>query len=98
MGGAIVGYSGSASMGYIIPGLLTLPVYFGKGFGGVLIAITISYLLAAVLSFIIFKDSSENKNETIDINLKEDEIIQNKEKGKLEEFKYIEILKLEKNA
>lgn len=56
VGGAIVGYSGSATMGYIIPGLLTLPVYFGSGFGGLLIAIIISYFLAAVLSFITFKD------------------------------------------
>ena len=92
IGGAIVGYSGSATIGYIIPGLLTLPAYFGKGFVGLLIAITISYLLAGILSFIIFKDPSENKDETIDTNIKEDEDIENKKDSNLEEFKDIEIL------
>ncbi|MBE6091526.1 MAG: PTS beta-glucoside transporter subunit IIABC, partial [Clostridium beijerinckii] len=92
VGGAIVGYSGSATMGYIIPGLLTLPAYFGKGFGGLLIAITTSYLLAGILSFIIFKDPSENKDETININLKEDKSIENKKDARLEELKDIEIL------
>lgn len=56
VGGAIAGASGSATMGYVIPGLLTLPVYFGKGFGGLIIAAGTSYVLAAVLSFITFKD------------------------------------------
>lgn len=92
VGGAIVGYCGSATMGYIIPGLLTLPVYFGNGFVGLLIAITTSYLLAAVLSFITFKDPNENKNEAIDINLKEDKVIEKKEIISLEELKEIEIL------
>ena len=92
VGGAIVGYSGSATMGYIIPGLLTLPAYFGKGFGGLLIAIITSYLLAGILSFILFKDSSENKDKTIDTNLKEDKDIKNKKDVRLEEFKDIEIL------
>lgn len=92
VGGAIVGYSGSATMGYIIPGLLTLPVYFGKGFIGLLIAITLSYLLAAVLSFITFKDSIENKNEAINNNLKEDKSIEKKEIINLEESNDIEIL------
>ncbi|MGG7142370.1 beta-glucoside-specific PTS transporter subunit IIABC [Clostridium nigeriense] len=88
VGGAIAGYSGSATIGYIIPGLLTLPAYFGKGFGGLLIAITTSYLLAVVLSFIIFKDPSEN----IDTNLKEDKSIKKKKEIIIEECKGIEIL------
>lgn len=67
-GGAIAGYSGSAAMGYIIPGFLTLPVYFGKGFEGLLIAAVTSYILSAILSFISFKDPKENKNMTADIN------------------------------
>lgn len=92
VGGAIAGYSGSATMGYIIPGLLTLPVYFGKGFGGLLIAITISYLLAGIFSFIMFKDPSENKDEAIDTNLKQDKDIQNKKNVREDKFKDIEIL------
>lgn len=92
VGGAIAGYSGSATMGYIIPGLLTLPVYFGNGFEGILIAITISYLLSAILSCITFKDPSGNKTKTIDANLKEDKSIENKEIINLEESRNMEIL------
>lgn len=92
VGGAIVGYSGSATMGYIIPGLLTLPVYFGKGFGGLLIAIITSYLVAAILSFLTFKDPIENKKEVINNNLKEDKIIEKKEIINLEDSNDIEIL------
>ncbi|SEP46184.1 beta-glucoside-specific PTS transporter subunit IIABC [Propionispora vibrioides] len=66
VGGAIAGYSGSATMGYIIPGFLTLPVYFGKGFEGLLIAVVTSYILAAVLSFITFKDQEEVTNSVIE--------------------------------
>jgi beta-glucoside PTS system EIICBA component len=92
VGGAIAGYSGSATMGYIIPGLLTLPAYFGKGFGGLLIAITTAYLLAVVLSFIIFKDPSENKAENIDTNLEEDKSIKKKKEISIEECMGVEIL------
>lgn len=66
VGGAIAGYSGSATMGYVIPGLLTLPVYFGQGFGGLIIAVGTSYLLAAVLSFITFKDPVEKENKVVE--------------------------------
>lgn len=70
VGGAIAGYSGSATMGYIIPGFLTLPVYFGKGFEGLIIAVITSYILSATLSFITFKDPKEENNIEIDDNTK----------------------------
>lgn len=73
LGGAIAGFSGSATMGYIIPGLLTLPVYFGKGFGGLLIAVSTSYILAAILSFITFKDPVEKDKATIEEDRKIEE-------------------------
>lgn len=92
VGGAIVGYSGSATMGYVIPGLLTLPVYFGKGFVGLLIAVAISYVLAAILSFISFKDPRENRVETIDANSKEDKNVENREDINLEESNDTEVL------
>lgn len=92
VGGSIVGYSGSATMGYVIPGFLTLPVYFGKGFGGLLIAVAISYVLAAILSFISFKDPNLNKVETIDSSSKEDKSVVNKEIVNLQETNGIEVL------
>lgn len=67
VGGAIAGYSGSTSLGYIIPGFLTLPVFFGKGFGGLLISISVSYALATVLTLIVFKDPVENESLIEDI-------------------------------
>lgn len=70
VGGAIAGYSGSATMGYIIPGFLTLPVYFGQGFKGLVIAVVISYILSAILSFITFKDPKVENNTDIDDNTK----------------------------
>jgi len=68
VGGAIAGYSGSAAIGYLIPGFLTLPVYFGQGFKGLVIAVIISYLLSAILSFITFKDPKVEKRSEIDDN------------------------------
>lgn len=74
VGGAIAGYSGSAAMGYVIPGFLTLPVYFGKGFSILLIAVITAYIIGAIISFITFKDQIE-KLHTIsfeeNISLKE---------------------------
>ncbi|GKX65680.1 beta-glucoside-specific PTS transporter subunit IIABC [Inconstantimicrobium mannanitabidum] len=64
VGGAIAGYSGSAAMGYVIPGFLTLPVYFGKGFKVLLVAVAVSYILSVVLTFITFKDTVEKSSVT----------------------------------
>lgn len=98
-GGAIAGYCGSSTMGYIIPGFLTLPVYFGKGFEGILIAVATSYVLAAILSFITFKDpvkseldeeksiNKEKSKESIDFdNLSNIEIITSPLNGELIEL------------
>lgn len=92
VGGAIAGYSGSATMGYVIPGLLTLPVYFGDGFVGLLVAVAISYLLAAILSFISFKDPRENRIETIDTNQIDDKNVKSREDINLEESNDTEVL------
>lgn len=70
VGGAIAGYSRSATMGYIIPGFLTLPVYFGQGFKGLVIGVVTSYMLSAILSFITFKDPKVENNTEIDNNTK----------------------------
>lgn len=92
VGGAIAGYSGSAAMGYIIPGFLTLPVYFGKGFGGLIIAVITSYIMSAILSFISFKDPKENKNINGDIYLEADVSMNGKEKIILKESNKTEII------
>lgn len=85
VGGAIAGYSGSATMGYIIPGFLTLPVYFGPGFKGLVIAVVTSYLLSAILSFITFKDPKVEKRIDVDDNTKIKKITDSEHKTNTEE-------------
>lgn len=94
VGGAIAGYSGSATMGYVIPGLLTLPVYFGQGFSGLIIAVCTSYLLAVVLSFITFKDPVEKDNNVMEEsnttqNTVETEIILSPLSGEVKELSQV---------
>ncbi|SFD36718.1 beta-glucoside-specific PTS transporter subunit IIABC [Clostridium uliginosum] len=84
VGGAIAGYSGSATMGYVIPGVLTLPVYFGKGFEGLIIAVVTSYMLAAILSFITFKDPVEKDNIIIEENMSIEENSNSEKTSKIE--------------
>lgn len=79
VGGAIAGYSGSAAIGYLIPGFLTLPVYFGQGFKGLVVAVVTSYVLSAILSFVTFKDPKVNNDIKIDDNEKIEENIDNNE-------------------
>ncbi|NOW06663.1 beta-glucoside-specific PTS transporter subunit IIABC [Clostridium beijerinckii] len=92
VGGAIAGYSGSAAIGYLIPGLLTLPVYFGQGFKELVIAVVTSYVLSAILSFITFKDPKvENDTEIYD-NGKIEKNIDNNDKLNKRETTKTEII------
>lgn len=92
IGGAIAGYSGSATMGYIIPGLLTLPVYFGQGFKGLVIAVVTSYVLSAILSFITFKDPKVEDKTEIDDNTRMEENTHSDDKVSIEENINTEII------
>lgn len=93
IGGAIAGYSGSASMGYIIPGILTLPVYFGSGFSGLLVAVVTSYILSAILSFVAFKDSKIDNKIKVDDNARTEEGTYSDNKKELEKTVKTEIIK-----
>ncbi|RSL30627.1 PTS beta-glucoside transporter subunit IIABC [Salibacterium salarium] len=65
IGGAIVGLSGASALAVALPGLTTLPVYFGEGFTLFCIAIAISFFLAAVLTFLFgYKDEQENETSS----------------------------------
>lgn len=60
VGGGIVGYSNSAAISTGIPSLLTLPIFYGEGFGGLILGICVSFVLAAVLTYIVgFEDIPE---------------------------------------
>ncbi|MGE6631886.1 beta-glucoside-specific PTS transporter subunit IIABC [Bacillus sp. NPDC077027] len=57
VGGAIIGYSQSVAIASGLPSLLTLPIFYGQGFTGFLIGISVSFVLSIVLTYLIgFKD------------------------------------------
>ncbi|GBU11701.1 PTS system beta-glucoside-specific IIABC component [Enterobacterales bacterium] len=60
VGGGVVGYSNSAAISTGIPSLLTLPIFYGEGFGGLILGIVISFVMAGVLTYIVgFDDPVE---------------------------------------
>jgi len=60
VGGGIVGYSGSGAISLGIPSLVTLPIFYGDGFIGLLIGISVSFVLSAVLTYLVgFEDPIE---------------------------------------
>lgn len=67
VGGGIVGYFNSAAISTGIPSLLTLPIFYGEGFGGLILGICVSFVLAAVLTWIVgFEDVPEEQPQVSD--------------------------------
>ena len=52
IGGGIAGAAGASGIAAVVVGPLTMPVFFGAGFTGFLIACTSSYILAAVFTYL----------------------------------------------
>ncbi|CAM3720899.1 PTS beta-glucoside transporter subunit IIABC [Rouxiella silvae] len=66
VGGGIVGYSGSGAISLGIPSLVTLPIFYGDGFVGLLIGISVSFVLSAVLTYLVgFEDPVEEAPTSI---------------------------------
>lgn len=66
VGGAVAGGFNAVSWGYNMPGIATIPAYFKAGhsaqFIGFLISILISFVLGAVLTYIVgFEDAADEK-------------------------------------
>ncbi|MNM25110.1 PTS system beta-glucoside-specific EIIBCA component [compost metagenome] len=53
VGGAIIGTGGSKALAFALPSVLALPTYIGPGFGAIVIGIIASFVLAAVLVYIL---------------------------------------------
>lgn len=69
VGGAIGGAFHAVSWGYNMPGIATIPAYFKAGhstqFIGFLISILVSFVLGAVLTYIVgFKDEKDSDGES----------------------------------
>ncbi|MEK4298906.1 PTS beta-glucoside transporter subunit IIBCA [Oceanobacillus sp. FSL W8-0428] len=64
VGGAIIGYGGTQAFASGAPGLLTLPIFYGpggEGFLALIIGITASFIISAVLTYILgFDDPVED--------------------------------------
>ncbi|MEQ9862049.1 beta-glucoside-specific PTS transporter subunit IIABC [Pectobacterium cacticida] len=52
-GGAIVGYAKSSAVSMGMPGLLTLPIFYGEGFAGFLIGCAVAFVASFVLTVIV---------------------------------------------
>ncbi|MGW9527284.1 beta-glucoside-specific PTS transporter subunit IIABC [Paenibacillus terrae] len=60
--GAITGASGSVAIAPGIPGLASLPIFFGTGFAGFVIAIIVAYVFTAITTYLFgFNDSMEKE-------------------------------------
>jgi beta-glucoside PTS system EIICBA component len=72
IGGAIVGVSGAGSKSVGVPGITTLPIFFGDGFLFFLFGVILSFLLAMIGTYLLgFQDYIENeKVEEIDEGFK----------------------------
>ncbi|PQP81242.1 PTS beta-glucoside transporter subunit IIABC [Paenibacillus sp. PCH8] len=68
VGGAIIGQAGTLAFASGAPGLLTLPIFYGpggQGFPGLILGITVSFVVSAVLTYILgFKDPVEEETKT----------------------------------
>lgn len=66
VGGAIIGQAGTQAFASGAPGLLTLPIFYGpggQGFPGLIMGITASFVVSAVLTYILgFKDPVEEEH------------------------------------
>lgn len=90
IGGAIVGLFGSSGAANAIPGLLTIPIFIGKGFVGFIIGIIVAYILGAVGTYLFgYKDEPQDSNNS-DSQANEaevkDEVISSPLQGKLIEL------------
>lgn len=62
IGGAITGASGSVAIAPGIPGLATIPIFYGVGFGGFIGAIITAYVFTAVTTYFFgYNDSMEKE-------------------------------------
>jgi len=70
VGGAIIGQAGTLAFASGAPGLLTLPIFYGpggQGFPGLILGIVVSFVVSAVLTYIMgFKDPVEEEETKSD--------------------------------
>ncbi len=76
VGGAITGYYHSSAVALVSPSLVSIPALYGNGFIGVIIGIITSYVLSAILTYIVgFEDPAEE----IEVNSDNEKLVKNEE-------------------
>ena len=63
-GGAIAGYAKSSAISMGMPGLLTLPIFYGDGFIGFLIGCVVAFIVSLVLTLVVGFDDPGLKPAT----------------------------------
>jgi PTS system beta-glucosides-specific IIC component len=53
LGGAVVGYAKSSAISLGMPGLLTLPIFYGEGFVGFIIGCSIAFIGSLALTLVV---------------------------------------------
>lgn len=69
LGGAIIGAFKAKASSLTLPSLLALPTYLGKGFIGVIIGISVAFVLAAILTYFFGFEKSSSQATVSDQNL-----------------------------
>lgn len=65
LGGALAGVAGASSSSIAVPGLASLPVFFGQGFSLFLVATAISFISAAACTYFFgYQDEMNNQSTT----------------------------------
>ncbi|MDR0885544.1 MAG: PTS transporter subunit EIIC [Clostridiales Family XIII bacterium] len=69
IGGIFIGIGGATMKAFALPGLITLPVYLGKGFVWLILGCAVSFTLSTIGTLLFYRDVS---TETIDNDINGD--------------------------
>lgn len=65
IGGLIAGLAGSKAIAAASPGLMTLPIFFGEGFIGLIIGVTSAFITSMVLTMILGIEEEKGNSNTV---------------------------------
>lgn len=61
VGAAVSNVMGGVCYGFVMPGLLSLPAFIGKGFFGIIVGMIVTIVVSAVLTFILMNRFNEKE-------------------------------------
>ena len=75
IGAAICTMLGGRSFGFVMPGILSLPAFFGEGFGGIVIGGIVSVVITAILTLVLMNRFNGEENTEIIQNVTESKLL-----------------------